>query len=312
MEEKFKEALINEDKKLFKEVLKADLHAHALLSSNRDVFSMKTNLKLPKMSKINDINSMNSFVKDNLGEIITTKEGQFQLYECSIISAIDEGVSVFDISFDFRSVYKFEKVTDYIKVLSTLLNKYKDKINLHFDLGINRKHYTIEDNEILKELIDSKIFTGIDIFGDELSVPIKKFKKIYRYAKRSGLILKAHVGEFGNAKDIGEAIKTLKLDMVQHGITIVNDEKIMKYALRKKVVFNICPTSNLLLSRVTCINDHPIRKMYDFGLKVTINTDDKLLFENSLYKEYQLLYKAKVFSIEELDKIRKNGLSIYK
>ena len=53
---------------------------------------------------------------------------------------------------------------------------------------------------------------------------------------------------------------------------------------------------------------HPVREMFDFGLNITINTDDQLIFENSLFDEYLLLYKNKIFTIEELNLIRINSL----
>ena len=88
----------------------------------------------------------------------------------------------------------------------------------------------------------------------------------------------------------------------------INDEKIMKYAKIKNIKFNICPISNLKLYRVEDIRNHPIKKMYEYGLKITINTDDQLIFENSLFDEYSLLYREKVFTIEQLNEIRLNSL----
>ena len=165
------------------------------------------------------------------------------------------------------------------------------------------------------------MFNGIDLMGDELSKDSKCFKKIYRFARKNKLILKAHVGEYGDAKNIKKTIKTLKLNQVQHGITIVNNETIMKYAKKKKIVFNILssgdifwPTfvsSNLALLNSVNINNHPIRKMYDYGLKITINTDDELIFNSSLFEEYLLLYNNNIFNTKELYIILNNGLKIY-
>ena len=289
-------------------------NAHALLSSSRKVFSKFFSAKLSNIDKVDSIISFNKFVTKNLSSIIETKQGQFLLYECSIISAIEDKITIFDMSVDFRTVYKLfnNSIDDYIKEFKKLIKRYSNKIILHIDLGINRRRYTYKDNKTLKKLIDSGVFNGIDIFGDELSTSIRKFKKIYKYAKRKNLVLKAHVGEFGTAKDIKKAIKILKLDMVQHGISIVNDKKSISYARKKHIIFNVCPTSNLILSRIDNINNHPIRKMYDCGLIVTINTDDQLILQSSLFNEYKLLYKYNIFSIKELNEIMDNGLKAYK
>ena len=96
--------------------------------------------------------------------------------------------------------------------------------------------------------------------------------------------------------------------MIQHGISIIENVKIMRYAKKKNIQFNVCPISNLKLKRIDDIKKHPIKRMFDFGLNVTLNTDDQLIFENSLFDEYYLLYKNNIFSIEELNKIRLNSL----
>ena len=115
--------------------------------------------------------------------------------------------------------------------------------------------------------------------------------------------LKAHVGEFGDAKDIINTIKYLDLNVVQHGINIVYSKEDMIYAKEKGIVFNICPTSNIVLKRAKSFSKHPIRLMYDMGLKITINTDDLLIFNSTLSNEYLKLYNSKVFTVKELNEI---------
>lgn len=73
----------------------------------------------------------------------------------------------------------------------------------------------------------------------------------------------------------------------------------------------MCVSSNILMSRVKDIKSHPIRKMYDYGLLVTINTDDELIFGKSLFEEYLILYKNDIFNINELYNILKNGFNNY-
>lgn len=80
---------------------------------------------------------------------------------------------------------------------------------------------------------------------------------------------------------------------------------------KKKIKFNVCVSSNILMSRVKDIKSHPIRKMYDYGLLVTINTDDELIFGKSLFEEYLILYKNDIFNINELYNILKNGFNNY-
>lgn len=76
---------------------------------------------------------------------------------------------------------------------------------------------------------------------------IENFKGIYRRAKKEGLRLKAHVGEWGTAKDIRTAVEELELDEVQHGIAAAGDESVIRFLAENKIRLNITPTSNVLL-----------------------------------------------------------------
>jgi len=307
----FETSLKTNNKKLFNLVNKADLHNHAVLSSNRKIFyNLFPDKKLNKFIENNNIFSLSEFIKYNLLDLTTTKQGQLKLFEATILTAIDDGITILDTSVDYRLVYELyeNNIQEYIKDLIKIKEKYKNNLIINFDLGISRNENKKEDEKIIIELIKSKIFNGIDLFGDEKSKPIQKFKKIYKIAKKNNLVLKVHVGEFGSAKDIYRAIKLLKLNVIQHGISIVESEKIMKYAKKNNIYFNVCPISNLKLKRIDNIKMHPIKKMFDFGLNITINTDDQLIFENSLFDEYYLLYKNNLFTIEELNQIRLNSL----
>jgi len=76
-----------------------------------------------------------------------------------------------------------------------------------------------------------------------------------------------------------------------------------------RIRLNICPTSNVLLGRVESLAEHTIRELYDAGVKLTVNTDDVLVFGQSVSDEFLNLYRAGLFSAAELNELRWNGLS---
>jgi adenosine deaminase len=84
----------------------------------------------------------------------------------------------------------------------------------------------------------------------------------------------------------------LELDEVQHGIAAAQSTSVMKFLADNRIRLNICPTSNVLLGRVQSLAEHPIRKLYDAGVKVTVNTDDVLVFGQSVSDEFLNLYRA--------------------
>ena len=105
------------------------------------------------------------------------------------------------------------------------------------------------------------------------------------------------------------AVEELELDEVQHGIAAAQSSSVMKFLADNRIRLNICPTSNVLLGRVESLAVHPIRKLYDAGVKVTVNTDDVLVFGQSVSDEFLNLYRAGLFGAAELDELRQNGLS---
>ena len=127
-------------------------------------------------------------------------------------------------------------------------------------------------------------------------------------AKDKGLGLKAHVGEWGSADDVWRAVEELHLDEVQHGIAAAGSPMVMRMLADNHIRLNVCPTSNVMLGRVDRLEVHPIRKLFDAGVEVTVNTDDVLVFGNGVSEEFLGLYQAKVFNAEELDVIRRAGL----
>lgn len=197
------------------------------------IFYKEFGKRIDTFERALNIQEFNEFVNRNLSVMINDKDKQFKLYELSILTAINDGVSILDICLDYKTVYKLfdNSVENYTNKLK---EKYRLKINLNFDLGISRKSYKKQDNMLIKELIDSRVFNGIDLYGDELSRNIYAFKKIYKYAKIRKLLLKAHVGEFGNAYSIKKAIKVLKLNVVQHGINIIENKKNNEVCKKKK------------------------------------------------------------------------------
>lgn len=116
------------------------------------------------------------------------------------------------------------------------------------------------------------------------------------------------MGEWGTADDVLRAVETLELDEVQHGIAAAASPAVMRALATAGVRLNVCPTSNLKLGRVATLAEHPIRRLYDAGVRVSVNTDDPLIFGASLSEEFLALYRAGVMTAAELDEIRLGAL----
>ena len=150
---------------------------------------------------------------------------------------------------------------------------------------------------------------GIGLGGAERGNNCAKYKSVFALARRKKLHVVAHAGEEVESKSIWEAINVLGTERIGHCTSAMYDQELIKYLVEKPIPVEICPTSNVITKKyVRTLSEHPLRTFFDSGLNVTLNTDDPILFDVNLNKEYYKVHKILGFSKEELIQIAKNGL----
>jgi adenosine deaminase len=127
---------------------------------------------------------------------------------------------------------------------------------------------------------------GIDLAGNEAEFPTEPFYGVIREARQSGLHVTIHAGEWGPATNIKEAIEELGAERVGHGVRVLEDEGIVALAREHRTAFEVCVTSNYQSGVVNSLDTHPLMKMLEAGLNVTINTDDPSISRITLSHEY--------------------------
>lgn len=232
------------------------------------------------------------------------------LLEAAFYQAKEDGVTLLEIGEDLwanREYYDGD-VSWLIDTFHEVSDRIAPGVELRLQIGISR-HCSISLLEKwLEPFWGRKEFYSIDLSGDESAQPIENFVPVYRKAKECGLKLKAHVGEWGTAEDVVCAVEVLELDEVQHGIAAAASQAAIEYLVENNIRLNVCPTSNVKLGRVDSLRNHPVGLLYRKGVDVTINSDDVLVFDSDVSKEYLRLYRNHVLSAEELNAIRLNGL----
>lgn len=308
----FEDGLLLGDINLLRKIPKADLHNHFYLGGNRAYIYGKTDVNIPLLNnKLLDMNEMHSWINKNVESVLDGKEGRVLALEATFAQAVQDGITVLEIGEDIwaNGYFYNNNVSELLEVFHSTHRKMAPDIDLRLQIGLSR-HCNIKDLETwIEPFLEYDEFYSIDLYGDELAQPIENFKGIYRKAKKKGLVLKAHVGEWGDADSVKRAVSELELNEVQHGISASQSPQIMKWLSKHNIQLNICPTSNVMLSRVESIKKHPIRELFDNGVKVTINSDDVLVFNSPVSGEYLKLFDEGVFNAQELDVIRLNGLT---
>ncbi|WP_432664373.1 adenosine deaminase [Wukongibacter baidiensis] len=309
--EKFINALKMNDIESLRKIPKADLHNHFYLGGNREYIFERTGIKIPFLNhKLNNMDEMHSWVNKHLGKAFEGKKGRRLALEASLAQAKYDGVTILEVGEDIwaNSYFYNNNVEELLSIFDSAHNMIAPDMELRLQIGLSRHCEVRKLEEWIGPFWDYECFYSIDLYGDELAQPIENFKGIYRRAKEKGLILKAHVGEWGDADSVKRAVSELELNEVQHGIAASQSLQVMNWLSENNIQLNICPTSNVMLGRVESIKNHPIRRLFDNGIKVTVNSDDVLIFDSPVSGEYLKLFNEGVFDAKELDTIRKNGL----
>ena len=286
---------------------KTDVHSHAFLSTRLENLENWLGHTVPRPPhKMNGLEEMMAYITSVLAPLQRSRDGFEFVSTSGIKDAIQDGVVYLEMSFDIMMTKFYPNgLTGVKSFINTLIEKFKPIINLRPELGFPRTH--VQDVNLMKlahEAIELGVFKSIDLYSFEDACTPEEVKPLFFAAKAAGLKLKAHVGEFGSAEEIRRTVEVLDLDEVQHGITATESVEVMRWLSQNHIQLNVCPTSNVMLRAVPNLATHPIRILFDNGVPVTINTDDLIVFGQSVSEEYLNLFKAGVLSAEELDEIR--------
>ncbi|HZW59261.1 MAG TPA: adenosine deaminase [Woeseiaceae bacterium] len=152
-------------------------------------------------------------------------------------------------------------------------------------------------------------FVGLD-FADRDTRPIRDYAPLVERARRAGLRLTVHAGEEpGSAAQVRDAIEQLGAERIGHGIHIVQEPDVLELVRQSGVVLEVCPTSNWLTSSVPSTAAHPIRRLMDEGVAVTVNSDDPSLFGIDLCHEYDVLGREHGYSAAEFAACNRTALA---
>ncbi len=181
------------------------------------------------------------------------------------------------------------------------------KLNWIFDAV---RHFGPEEGwKVVEKAIQLRAsgVVGIGIGGDEARGPAADFREIYRHAARNGLRLTAHAGESTGPESIWTALRDLKAERIGHGLHAVEDPALVEHLARSSTAVEVCMTSNIRTGCCPMLTEHPVRKLFDAGVKITIATDDPEMFGCSLTGEYQLLQEQFRFTEDELRQVARNS-----
>lgn len=172
-----------------------------------------------------------------------------------------------------------------------------------------RHHSTEESLQMMK---DCREFLGqglcaLDLAGNEAAFPMEEFRELFAEARRMDYPFTLHAGECGRVENVIESVKA-GANRIGHGIALRGNAEAIAYCKAQNVAIEMCPISNMQTKAVQNPADYPIHEFLDAGLKVTLNTDNRMVSNSTIAKEMEFVQSNYGVSDDELWKVTENAI----
>ncbi len=299
--------------KKYESLKKVELHVHLDGSLNPERVSRWTRKDLKEVEKMLVLDE-----RSDLGHylemfsypisLLQTKTRLIDASEQLCLDLINDGVVYAEIRFDPMSHLEkgltIEEVVEYV-----LEGMRKTSLKCNLILCMKRER-EFEDNkkviDVAKKFIKKGV-VAVDLAGNEALYPLKNFKELFEYASEKNVPYVIHAGEAGDASEIKTAI-AYGASRIGHGISAIKSFEVMEKLKQKSIPLEICVTSNMALNLYDKYDEHPIARLVDSGVPVTINTDNRTVVGTTLTDEYNVLNRH--FGLNIVDFNRMNRCAI--
>ncbi len=149
------------------------------------------------------------------------------------------------------------------------------------------------------------VAVGLD--SSERGHPPAKFAEVFARARAQGFLAVAHAGEEGPPDYVREALDLLQVRRIDHGVRAMEDEALVARLAESRMPLTVCPLSNVRLAVYRDMKDHPLRRMLEAGLMVTVNSDDPAYFGGYVNENYLAVHDALQLSTQQLAEIARNS-----
>ena len=243
--------------------------------------------------------------------VLLEEEDFYEMTMAYLVKASEESVLHSEMFFDPQT--HTQRGVNFDTVVNGIHNAIKDA---EAKLGISSKLIMCflrdldEDAAIktLKEALSHKDkIIGVGLDSAEVGHPPSKFKNIFEMAQKEGFLTVAHAGEEGPSDYVWEALEHLNVSRIDHGNNSMDDEMLIAELVKSQMPLTVCPLSNLKLKVVDDLKKHPLKKMMEKNLLVTINSDDPAYFGGYVNENYLAIATALDLTKEEICQLAKNS-----
>jgi aminodeoxyfutalosine deaminase len=174
------------------------------------------------------------------------------------------------------------------------------------------RHFTVEEAEVVfRKAAEMRqqypAIIGIGLGGDERRCGSEPFRAFYAQAREAGLRLTNHAGETTGPDAIREAL-SIGSERIGHALSAIQDESLLEELKARNIALELNPTSNVRTGVCSSFAEHPLRRYFDAGLLVTLNSDDPAFFGSDVANEYLLAHTEQGFTRDELQRLAANSI----
>ena len=306
---------------LIQRLPKAELHLHIEGSLEPELMfrlAQKNNIAIP-YKNIEDVRKAYNFTNLQTfldiyyagANVLMTKDDFYDLTWAYILKCVEDNIIHTEIFFDPQTHtargISFETVITGIKeALADAKAKYgiTSCIIMCFlrHLSQDEAFATLEEAMHFQNDI-----TGVGLDSAEIGNPPSKFKEVFQKAKEAGFKLVAHAGEEADFTYIYEALDMLHISRIDHGVQSIQSPTLMKRLKDEQMPLTVCPNSNIELKVFDSYKQHNIKELLDYGLNVSVNSDDPAYFKGYINQNFINLYENLSLSEDDIITLVKNS-----
>jgi len=232
-----------------------------------------------------------------------------------LIGQASQNIRYSEVTYTAYTHYKFRNIT-FDEQLAAInrardwaKNEYKIDMALIIDIprNISPKEGLLVADWVISAKNDGVVALGLG--GPEVGYPAELHKDAFEKILNAGLTSIPHAGETVGAESIWSALTHLGAKRIGHGVRCLEDPKLVDYLKQHQIPLEVCPTSNICLQVAASLSEHPLPKLLEAGLYITINSDDPPMFNTTLTEEFLKITDEFNFSDEQIKQLVLNGVN---
>jgi adenosine deaminase len=309
-----------------KSLPKAELHCHLDGSMRVETIidiAKKEKIKLPshdlkELKKILEVGmeckSLEEYLRpfDITAEVLQSAEALTRATYELAEDAAEENVRYLEIR--FAPLWHIKRGLSLIQVVdAVILGARKAENDFNILIGIiicGIRHTSPEDTMKVAEVAvayKNRGVVGFDLAGAEKDFPAKKHKEAFYLIINNNINTTVHAGEAYGTESIEQALHHISANRIGHGTRLREDGDLLNYVNDHRIPLEMCITSNVQTKAVLSLEDHPIKFYFDLGIRVTLNTDNRLISNANLTDEYMLAIDKLGFTANDIKYLILNG-----